>query len=546
VPLPISSHSEKVDPEIAGLLELARLADSVETSVAHADEAYARSESLDVRSRALAGRMLLYALYRAGQRGRVVEIAETVFSHLRHAALELECSETMRWAGLCAVDIGRLDDAIEWVTEAYEICDRLKDDTGRVLAYSLLGGAFDRLGDPWHGEVLLRKGAQFARELGTAYPLMVTLNNLCAVLIGKFYMLRDGVGAEEAQQTLVDAEPYAREVVALSQTLNDPFYDAFTLGNLGEILVHVGKLDEARSFLDRSRALAVDKGFHTVSSRVRCSYAELALALGDYEGSLTHVREARQDPATTNSPPTMLRIEYASYRVSSALGDFAGALQSLEALRLIESQRATQQLRARSQVMMTRLEASENERKGIERANAVASAHAARATELERVVFEDELTGLANRRAFDLKLPQILAAAASAGKAVSLAMIDVDHFKQANDRFGHGVGDAVLQQVAKILAQSGEPGDLIARIGGEEFVICTAGVSPLITLQRLEHLRLDVSSFAWHAMAVDLSVTVSVGVAHAIDAEPAVLLERADFAMYRAKRNGRNRVIEAS
>jgi diguanylate cyclase (GGDEF)-like protein len=524
----------------------AHASDEIATSLTHAEAAYLQSKSLDAVSHALAGRLFLYALYRAGQRARVADIAAEICANLKSATLELECSETLRWAGLCAVDVGRLDEAIQWVTEAYDICDRLGDDTGRVLSYSLLGGAFDRLGDPWHGEVLLKKGLQFARELGQAYPLMVSLNNLCAVLIGKFYMLRDGIGAEEAQQTLITTEPLAREVVDLSKSLKDPFYDAFTLGNLGEILVHTAKLDEAKSFLDQSNALATKHNFSAVLSRVRCSYAELALAVGDLSKSLALVAEARSDPATTGSPSTMLRIEYASYKAYAALGDYAQALRSLEALRLIESQRATQQLRARSQVMLTRLEASENERRGIERANAVASAHAARANELERAAYEDELTGLANRRALDYRLANLQSAAASTNQHVSLAMIDVDHFKQINDRFGHGVGDLVLQQVARILLSSGGSDELVARVGGEEFVVCwlvtdeNASVS-----ERLERLRLEVSDFPWHTITTGLEVTVSIGVARGDNVNAESLLELADFAMYRAKRGGRNRVVES-
>jgi diguanylate cyclase (GGDEF)-like protein len=543
--LPIPSYAERTDPSISSLLAKAHAADNIADALTLVEEAYRQSRVLDAVSHALSGRFYLYVLYRSGQRAQVADIAPEICARLRAASLDLECGETLRWAGLCAVDVGRLDEAIQWVTEAYEICDRIGDDSGRVLSYSLLGGAFDRLGDPWHGEVLLRKGLQFARELGLAYPLMVTLNNLCAVLIGKFYMLRDGVGAEEAQQTLITTEPYAREVVTLSASLKDPFYDAFTLGNLGEILVHVGKLEEARHYLDRSRELATVHNFQTVSSRVRCSYAELALAVGDYAGSLSLVEEARSDATTTNSPATMLRVEYSCYRAMSAVGNFEGALKSLEALRLIESQRATQQLRARSQVMLTRLEATENERRGIARANAVASAHAARAVELERAAFEDGLTGLLNRRALDHRFPALQSSASSAGQAVYLAMIDVDHFKQINDRFGHGVGDAVLQQVATILLNNHDATELVARVGGEEFVVCWTGAGDATGRERLERLRLDVSSFAWHAIATGLEVTVSIGVAQGENTDVNALLELADFAMYRAKRGGRNRVVES-
>jgi diguanylate cyclase (GGDEF)-like protein len=544
VPLPIASLADEVESSVREYLRLAHDTDTLTESVRFAELALAEAQRMgDQRSIAIARRTLVFALYRSGQKTQASELVRITRDGLMACGLAAHCGEVLRWGGLCALDIGRMDDAIAWASESYEMSEKLNDDEGRVLAYSLLGGAFDRVGDPWHGEMLLKKGLHFARELGKHFPLMVTLNNLCAVMIGKYYMLRDGAGEIEARQTLHETVPLAREVADLAAEMNDPFYQAFTEGNLGEVLVHVGKLEEAKIRLDRSTKLAETHQLSAVISRVRCSYAELALRTEDYSETLRLVQEARGDAITVSSPSTMLRVEFAAYVARRRLGEYREALEAFEALRRIESERAAQQLRARSQVMLTRMEAQESERRGLARANAVATAHAARVSALERAAYEDELTGIANRRAFDKHLLEILHSAAAQARPCSLAMIDVDQFKQINDDFGHAAGDTVLQRVAHLLRSYVGEDALVARIGGEEFVIFVEGRSAADLQPSMERIRLAISQYAWRSVAPDLKVTVSIGVAAVPPYSAEQLLERADFAMYRAKRTGRNRVV---
>jgi two-component system cell cycle response regulator len=159
---------------------------------------------------------------------------------------------------------------------------------------------------------------------------------------------------------------------------------------------------------------------------------------------------------------------------------------------------------------------------------------------------QDALTGLANRREFQAVLEREVDRVARSGEISLLLMLDVDHFKAVNDKFGHSMGDAVLHEIANRLQSAVRPMDLLARYGGEEFAIvlpgCSATFGPLVA----ERLRQVVQATPITAAGDDgLSVTISVGGAYSIPwirSTAARWIERADQQLYRAKDAGRNRV----
>lgn len=154
----------------------------------------------------------------------------------------------------------------------------------------------------------------------------------------------------------------------------------------------------------------------------------------------------------------------------------------------------------------------------------------------------DALTGLPNRRGMQAKL-----AARQAGHGV-IALCDVDHFKSVNDRYGHGVGDRVLKGVATSLAHS--VGDhVVARWGGEEFLILLDGLAMSDAVVLLEHARETLASRSFKLRATDEplgAVTVSIGAASLVDVATDAAIEAADHLLYAAKNAGRNRLATAT
>jgi diguanylate cyclase (GGDEF)-like protein len=160
--------------------------------------------------------------------------------------------------------------------------------------------------------------------------------------------------------------------------------------------------------------------------------------------------------------------------------------------------------------------------------------------ELEQENATDPLTGLGNRRAFEERLKGELARPPRLGSAVALMILDVDFFKRYNDSFGHPAGDEVLKQLAEVMKRTCRGNDFAARVGGEEFAIVLPDTTRESAFVIAERLRRNVQREVWP----NRPVTISVGVALATTGNETgeQLAELADMALYRSKRDGRNRV----
>ncbi len=165
---------------------------------------------------------------------------------------------------------------------------------------------------------------------------------------------------------------------------------------------------------------------------------------------------------------------------------------------------------------------------------------ARRTADLERLSRVDALTGLANRRAFDAAIADL---ARRRDGMIAVLVMDLDHFKQVNDRHSHQTGDAVLRRVGRLLSERSRAGEVAYRHGGEEFALLAPHVPEEDAAAIGERLRQAVEAGPWDDLAPGLAVTVSVGVACAAAAEAPTALLRADQAMYAAKAAGRNRVV---
>ncbi len=179
-------------------------------------------------------------------------------------------------------------------------------------------------------------------------------------------------------------------------------------------------------------------------------------------------------------------------------------------------------------------------------------ASAGKATWLQAVIdglcelsSRDPLTGLANRRHFELTLASEVDRVARAGEPALVLMIDIDHFKKINDAHGHPAGDVVLKAVAQALHDCIRPMDTVARFGGEEFSMILPNCAPAFAQAVAERIRIRVEAMP---IAIgpgsEVKVTVSIGGAFApqwVRSSPLLWVERADQQLYSAKQQGRNR-----
>jgi diguanylate cyclase (GGDEF)-like protein len=188
-------------------------------------------------------------------------------------------------------------------------------------------------------------------------------------------------------------------------------------------------------------------------------------------------------------------------------------------------------------LLMRWLPQAENERNHLEKI----------ATDLEMLATTDGLTSLINRRHFEALAHAEWARFQRYGRPLSLVLLDIDHFKSVNDRFGHDAGDLILKAVAETCKLTKRQTDVVARFGGEEFVLLLPETDEAAAEIAAERLRKSIQDHPCILPGENLQVTVSIGVAGAALGMAAfeVLFKRADEALYKAKRSGRNRVVRA-
>lgn len=165
-----------------------------------------------------------------------------------------------------------------------------------------------------------------------------------------------------------------------------------------------------------------------------------------------------------------------------------------------------------------------------------------------RLARTDYLTGLLNRRAFMERLESEYSRARRENKPLSLIIMDIDHFKSVNDSYGHQAGDLILQELAAIITKSCRLYDFIGRYGGEEFIVCLPGTDKVNAVVTAERMRAAVENMKKYIPDRDVvvKITASFGVASFQPGEDTnidKLINKADDALYRAKGEGRNRVI---
>ncbi len=470
--------------------------------------------------------------FRRGDYAGVLALAENLAPVLRSVGGD-DLREFQRIVAFAAAESGRFDIALAAAYEVHALAEANGQPGPLAQALNTLGICFERMGDPWQAERLLREALAIAREGAPLRELVGALNNLCAVLIGSHYLQRGSEGTAASLAALERALPRAEEMVAMLGIKGDPYWRIISEGNLGEILVHLGERDRSRGLLDRTLDEALRLGFGPQAQRLTCSLAEWSLRHAGPEQArdllLTMLSEAGGQPLT---PMTELRAQHALYQAHKAMGNSAAALRHLEQHSDLLRERIVQQLRAQSEQFITRVEA-EQSRREVERQRALAQ-------RLEADTRRDPLTGLGNRRAVQHHLPALLSDTAGANRPVTLAILDLDHFKQINDGHGHLVGDRVLVTMAKLMRECVRQADLVARIGGEEFMAVLPDADESRAREICERIRQRVAGHDWAALAPGLAVTVSAGLASAPPYDETALATRADQALYRAKALGRN------
>ena len=446
-------------------------------------------------------------------------------------------------------------DALETGMRALAAARRLGDPVREAWALNRVGVAYSSLENATQACASTEQALEIADTTDAAEARFSCHNNLA------YYWLRrvDDANALNEPAALAEAVMHARrtaeQACVLARRSGSPFQVAMAVSNLVNALLAGGLLDEALPLLNEFGHLAHDHGYRDLAIEADVQRA-IFLRLKGEPVQASRLLEALLGAATEPPPKLRKLLMRSLYETHKACGQFREALAWLEELVRLERQMRRDDQVLQTEVILIRDQVEQAQARA-DSATADARRERARAVHLEseqqrlrehamaldRAAHEDVLTGLHNRRHAEFALPLLVEGARMAGQVISVAALDVDHFKKINDSHGHAVGDAVLQQLAQLLRHRLRSADLLARIGGEEFMAVLVGIAPQQAAEICERLRLAVVEHDWAAITPGLFVRISVGIAGGLPPLQAdALLARADHALYAAKRGGRNRV----
>jgi two-component system cell cycle response regulator len=468
-----------------------------------------------------------------------------------------------RWLlikGAAQARLGDTEDGARVLREVKAWAEDHHDTSLLAATHRRLSELFRRVGDP---ALMLEHAVTAVDLLGEDVSDAVRADHLLG--------LADALGASASFE---DSLLRYQEAARLAEGCGDGYLQLAVLNNMAYTQYEAGLDEQAVATAERLLARAEATG-HRIQAHLGDTIARAYIAVGRYSDAAAIIRPFCEDHLSGDTGEDCDGLVMALLtltEVQRLAGDYDDAQISLNrAGRLVEKYALTgHAINAREQqaeLYAARgayreafetyrdFHRADGELRGLDRASRARTlqvifeaSEARRSSDYFRELSgRDPLTGLHNRRHLDEQLDELLTGIEDSGSAFTLGLLDLDHFKRINDTLSHAVGDEVLRQVASLLQAAVDevPHGLAVRMGGEEFLLLLPGVDRVAGFRRLEHLRGQIAAHPWQDLTGEVPVTASIGVASAPQdaSERSALISHADQNLYRAKNDGRNRVI---
>ena len=421
---------------------------------------------------------------------------------------------------LLGMFFGSLGDDVAFLEHAMQAVDQLSEDARPLLRadhLSNLGMAQGRLGASEEGRRSYAEAEKLAERHGDRYRQVLIVNNLA-------YLEHQ---AGEHQRALEAVERFlglarAHGVELMSSHLN----------TIARVYLEVDRFAEAEEVLHRMRERVEKDSVADADGMAECllTLAEVQRrggSLAEADATLERCRELCRERSLNG---VLVRARQEQAELFAAQGRMAEAFEEFKGF-YREAQQLTSEARmARARTLQTVYDFEQTKRTS---------------QLFEEMAFQDPLTSLYNRRYVDMWLPDMLGGSAGPTDVISVAFLDLDHFKRINDSLSHQVGDEVLRTVAGLLAEAAAAPGFVARMGGEEFLLVLPGAEHDEALRRCEGLQDAIRQHDWTSLTHDVPVRASIGLvtAFAGRCDQAGLLGEADRNLYAAKSGGRDRTV---
>jgi len=439
--------------------------------------------------------------------------------------------------GLCNLHLSTYAEALDNLLKALHMAEDTSDLRLKARVLNNLGLLYLRMEEYPQALSYLEKSLKIAPETKNPAFEADLLEN-----IGVAYL-----NLGQYSQSLT----HCQKGIALFQETGNRYGEANALSSAGEIYAAMGHTVEAHSYYHKSLKISDQIEDVQGTAKAHLLIGSLHFKQGQQETALEHLQSALEYAEKSQDTSLISRIHLLLSRIYREMRDFEMSLMHFEKFHdvketVFNEDMATKikSLEILHHVKETRQDSEIYRLRNVELSREIEERKKAQ-SELERIVTLDPLTGLFNRRHFFELTLQELERSRRYNRPLSVIMLDIDHFKQVNDQFGHLVGDRVIVEVARRIQKALRRIDSACRYGGEEFAV----LLPETTLLQAEM----VASRLWNLVTrqptvsgeLVLKITVSVGVAtyqHTDEITVDTLLDQADQAMYVAKQTGRNRV----
>ncbi|MFI1995021.1 diguanylate cyclase [Actinoplanes sp. NPDC020271] len=437
---------------------------------------------------------------------------------VEHDARRLLARTHLVWSAI-HLHLGDAEQGLEHAVLAVELLDEDATEHMQIWHRTKLADALYFADDIETARVRYDQAEELAMRLGSP-ALLCLLNNYAYV--------------EACSGNQKHAVELADRLQYLSVEWDIPLEPAF-LDTIGSIQVGDGQFVAAEQTMRLCLARHAEGKWDDANDMAQylVTLAQAQRGLGQYDLAQASLDEAYRLCLERDLGESLVRMHQEQAELHAARGDYAAAFAAHKKFFEVHHQQQSLQREARARTRQAMFETTE------------ARQEAERFREQAR---RDPLTGLHNRRYVDERLPGLI----RTDPALTVALVDLDHFKQVNDQLSHDVGDQVLVRVAQVLTRevtAACPEGFVARMGGEEFLVVFPGMPTPRATACLNSIRRAIRNQHWAPITRHLPVTVSIGVAGPGDAPEsgqAPLLSTADSHLYAAKHGGRDRVVSAA
>lgn len=479
--------------------------------------------------------------------------------------------------------------ALEFHRKGLEIRQEIDDVEGASTSLNNLGNVYSSFGEYATALNNYLESLRLYQEINNSLGISRALNNIGYIYtrledwdkaldhLQRALLLKQQIGdkqneglvlihignVHEFRRDYANALEFYTRGLRITQDVGDRQNEASSLNDIGNVYQELGDYQKAVSYYTQSLQIAQEVGIKYYETKALINLGATLIKLNNPQEAVKHLKQAIVISEEIKSNDLIYRAHESLSNAYELMGDLAQSLahhkefhRSREQVFSEDSANKVKSIVIQSEVEKSQREAEIYRLKNVELARAYEDLHTVneekselvaqlrqQADALDKQTKEDSLTGLHNRRYLDDQITQEFSRARRFKRDLTVVMADIDSFKSINDKFSHQTGDDVIKIVAKILRDSCRMIDVVARFGGEEFVLLLIETPVHKARLLCEKIRTAIEKYDWTAIDPELRVTISMGLTDDLAlADPQAMLSDADSKLYEAKRAGRNQI----